>query len=645
MAPAHTAETDRPHADPAQSTQLGWGTEMGLQKGPGDWSPQQVWAGKKGSKRVPTGLLPPTHRHPDLVPPEPRPYLDGVEAPAPCSRRGGVGSTGAAVPPPQLLGLPPEPEHGQAPPGALGGPRPRTQTGYCCVRVVYVCKDSSRQSDSGPDVEGEARVVSPQTEAVAAHAEAGSFLCRRQGAGGGAVGLAQHPQAFGGQLVARAKEAALLAAAKAQATKRRFPSLTEAGTEAQGRDVPKPHSRPSPRPGSVPKTGLQTRKPSTRTDDADRLQRGLGGAKGSVAARTQRSSRNRAGQEDPKLCPSNPALGTQGQPEAPRSGRTWRPRPLLRAGHSGSCSPSPIRGAASLRSAPNLARSAARGSGLGHLQRRRRAGRPGESAGPWRAPAVTAVGRYPEDYSSRRASRAGPPRASGPTVPRGPMGTVVRARDSQRRVRPGRAVAAGSRPGATLRRRRRAGAGRGRGRAGPGGSGAWRLRHSAREAVGAEAGGRRGARPPSGGRSCGSAGAGERARGRAGRGDGGGAARCGGESRRPGGLRPERGPGGQRLSPPGPAGLGAGISLLPRRRLRHWPETGLGWGRSLEVTGGALGLRVPGRPARCCERRGRPRPLSALERPYSGRRPGPAALGDVPAVPACLHHRGARGSA
>lgn len=102
-------------------------------------------------------------------------------------------------------------------------------------------------------------------------------------------------------------------------------------------------------------------------------------------------------------------------------------------------------------------------------------------------------------------------------APRGSVGAVVRTRDSQRRVRPGLAVAAGPRPGATLRRRRRAGAGRGLGSAGSG--------RSAAPPLSAE-GQRCGA---AGGRSCGAAGGGERARAgrrprRQGRRDGGRAA-------------------------------------------------------------------------------------------------------------------------
>lgn len=96
-------------------------------------------------------------------------------------------------------------------------------------------------------------------------------------------------------------------------------------------------------------------------------------------------------------------------------------------------------------------------------------------------------------------ARRAPPEASGLAAPRGSVGAVVQARDSQRRVRPGRAVAAGPPPGATLRRRRRAGVRRG---PGPAGSG----RSAAPE-------GQRG--NPVVGRSCGSAGRGERAGGRA----------------------------------------------------------------------------------------------------------------------------------
>lgn len=96
-----------------------------------------------------------------------------------------------------------------------------------------------------------------------------------------------------------------------------------------------------------------------------------------------------------------------------------------------------------------------------------------------------------------------PPGAFVLSAPRGSVGAVVRTHDSQRRVRPGLAVAAGPRPGATLRRRRRAGAGRGLGSAGSG--------RSAAPPLNAE--GQRGS--AAGGRSCGSAGRGERAGGRA----------------------------------------------------------------------------------------------------------------------------------
>lgn len=128
-----------------------------------------------------------------------------------------------------------------------------------------------------------------------------------------------------------------------------------------------------------------------------------------------------------------------------------------------------------------------------------------------------------------------PPRAFCLAAPRCPVGTVVPTRDSQRRVRPGRAVAAGPGPGATLRRRRRIGSGRG-----PCPAGSGRLAASPLSAAG-----RRGR--AASGRSCKSVGRGERAGGPFPQ-----AARteeappgCRGESSQPGqgrGLDPRRSP-------------------------------------------------------------------------------------------------------
>lgn len=86
-------------------------------------------------------------------------------------------------------------------------------------------------------------------------------------------------------------------------------------------------------------------------------------------------------------------------------------------------------------------------------------GQPGKSAGPWRAAGGAGVDGHPGDYNSRLLRMPGAARSFRLGGARGPVGAVVRARDSQRRVRPGRTVAAGPPPGSTLRRRRREGGG------------------------------------------------------------------------------------------------------------------------------------------------------------------------------------------
>lgn len=182
-----------------------------------------------------------------------------------------------------------------------------------------------------------------------------------------------------------------------------------------------------------------------------------------------------------------------------------------------------------------------------------------------------------------------PPRASVlAAAPRGPVGAVVRARDSQRRVRPGRAVAAGPRPGV------RYGGGVGRapnaGRVGAGLAVRF-LRHSTRKA---------------GGRSCGSAGAGEQAWGCAARAAGTEEAPpgCGGESGR-------AGPGWAGGAAWTPAGARVRRAAPPER----WSEPEQGWGRRLRGERArtwviwVTGRLAPG----CCGRWRRPLlPLSAL---------------------------------